>query len=221
MSIVPLPTWARLSTPSPSPRSPAEHNLDLGTTRRPVAPAVCRHGDVPLPLRAADAGHGLAAGHHGERLRDDGQGHLEGHDPLLGQALRHQLRAGRHHRHHAGVPVRHQLGLLLALRGRHLRRPAGHRRLDGLLPGEHLHRPVLLRLGPADKDPAPDGDHADGGGDQPQRAVDPDRQRLDAEPGGRRVQLPDHAHGDDGLLGGGVQPRRAGQVRAHRVGWAT
>ena len=49
-------------------------------------------------------------------------------------------------------------------------------------------------------------------------AVDPDRQRLDAEPGRRRVQLPDHAHGDDRLLGRGVQPRRAGQVRAHGVG---
>jgi cytochrome d ubiquinol oxidase subunit I len=53
---------------------------------------------------------------------------------------------------------------------------------------------------------------------QPVGAVDPDRQRLDAEPGGRRVQLRHHAHGDDRLLGGGVQPGRAGQVRAHRVG---
>ncbi len=60
---------------------------------------------------------------------------------------------------------------------------------------------------------APDGD-----GHQPQRAVDFDCQRLDAEPGGRRVQLPDHAHGNGGLLGRGVQPRCAGQVRAHRVG---
>ena len=41
---------------------------------------------------------------------------------------------GVDHRHHAGIPVRHQLGLLLALRGRHLRRPAGHRGPDGLLP---------------------------------------------------------------------------------------
>jgi hypothetical protein len=28
----------------------------VGTTRRPVAAAVCRHGDVPLPVRAADLG---------------------------------------------------------------------------------------------------------------------------------------------------------------------
>jgi uncharacterized membrane protein len=48
----------------------------------------------------------------------------------------------------AGVPVRHQLGLLLALRRRHLRRAAGHRGADGLLPRIDLHRPVLLRLGP-------------------------------------------------------------------------
>lgn len=31
---------------------------------------------------------------------------------------------GRCDRHHHGIPVWHKLGLLLALRGRHLRRPA-------------------------------------------------------------------------------------------------
>jgi cytochrome d ubiquinol oxidase subunit I len=53
---------------------------------------------------------------------------------------------------------------------------------------------------------------------QPVGAVDPDRQRLDAEPGRRRVQLRHHAHGDDRFLGRGLQPGRTGQVRAHGVG---
>jgi hypothetical protein len=44
----------------------------------------------------------------------------QGHDEVLGKALRHQLRDGRHHRHHDGVPVRHELGVLLPLRRRHL-----------------------------------------------------------------------------------------------------
>ena len=41
-----------------------------------------------------------------------GKRDLPRHDEVLGQALRHQLRDGRHHRHHDGVPVRHQLGVL-------------------------------------------------------------------------------------------------------------
>ena len=49
-----------------------------------------------------------------------------------GKAVRHQFRAGRGHRHHHGVPVRHQLGLLLALRRRYFRYAAGHRGFDGL-----------------------------------------------------------------------------------------
>ena len=52
---------------------------------------------------------------------------------VLGQAVRHQFRHGRRHRHHHGIPVRHQLGLLLALCRRHFRRAAGDRRADGVL----------------------------------------------------------------------------------------
>ncbi len=44
---------------------------------------------------------------------------------------------------------------------------------------------------------APDRHLPGGAGLEPLGAVDPGRQRLDAEPGGRRVQLPDHAHGAD------------------------
>jgi cytochrome d ubiquinol oxidase subunit I len=49
-------------------------------------------------------------------------------------------------------------------------------------------------------------DLADGDRHQPVGAVDPDRQRLDAEPGRRRVQLRHHAHGNDRLLGGVFNP---------------
>ena len=42
--------------------------------------------------------------------RDD----LAADDEILGRAVRHQLRDGRRDRHHDGVPVRHELGLLLA-----------------------------------------------------------------------------------------------------------
>ena len=53
---------------------------------------------------------------------------------------------------------------------------------------------------------------------QPVGGVDPDRQRLDAEPGRLGIQLRHHAHGNDVVLGPGVQPGGAGQVRAHRLG---
>ena len=53
---------------------------------------------------------------------------------------------------------------------------------------------------------------------EPVGAVDPDRQRLDAEPGRRAVQLPDHAHGAVLVLQRAVQSGRAGEVRAHGRG---
>jgi cytochrome d ubiquinol oxidase subunit I len=69
---------------------------------------------------------------------------------------------------------------------------------------------------------APAGDRADGRGLQPVGPVDPDRQRLDAEPGGRRVQLHHHAHGADRLLGGDVQPHaQAKFVHTVSAGYVT
>ena len=53
---------------------------------------------------------------------------------ILGRSVRHQFRHGRRHRHHHGIPVRHELGLLLALCRRRVRRAAGDRRTDGVLP---------------------------------------------------------------------------------------
>ena len=50
------------------------------------------------------------------------------------------------------IPVRYQLGLLQPLRRRHLRRAAGHRGVDGVLPRVHLHRPCLLYTSPSPRD---------------------------------------------------------------------
>ena len=112
-----------------------------------------------------------------------GRPDLQGHGQVLGQAVRHQLCAGRDHRHHHGIPVRHQLGVLLALCRRHFRRAAGHRRPDGILPGVHLYRPVFLWLGQTQQMEALHGDGVHGGGFQPVRVVDSDCQWLDAKPG--------------------------------------
>ena len=57
-----------------------------------------------------------------------------------------------------------------------------------------------------------------GAGLQPVGAVDTDRQRLDAEPGRRRIQLRNDADGADQHRRGDFQPGRAGQVRAHGGG---
>ena len=65
----------------------------------------------------------------------------------------------------------------------------------------------------------PPGRHLAGGArHQLLGAVDPDRQWLDAEPGGRGLQPADHAHGSHRLHRGALQPGGAGQVRAHGVG---
>src|SRR4051794_5191096 len=77
---------------------------------------------------------------------------------LLGQDLRRQLRGGGGHRHPARVPVRHQLGEVLELRGRRHRADAGDGgclrllrrvRLPGHLPGRPPpgQRPRALDLG--------------------------------------------------------------------------
>ena len=136
-------------------------------------------------------------------------------DPVLGPALRHQLRHGHRHRHYHGVPVRHQLGVLLALRRRRFRRAAGDRGDDGLLPRGDLRRPVLFRLGPAQPGGASGGDLAGRPRREPVRPVDPGGQRVDAEPGGRPLQPRHHADGDHLVLRRVLQSRRPGEVRAH------
>ena len=182
---------------------------------RVVAPAVCLDRPLSLPVRAADARLGLHAGDHGERLCDDQPADLADHHALLGDPVRHQLRARRRHRPDHGVRVRHQLVLLLALCRRRLRRAAGHRGPDGLLPRSHLRRRHVLRLGKVVQAHAPAHHRHGGAGLQPVGPVDPDRQRLDAESGGVGLQPPDHAHGSGRLRRGAAQSGGPGQVRAH------
>jgi hypothetical protein len=62
-------------------------------------------------------------------------------------------------------------------------------------------------LGATLQTPASDRHLPDGAGVQPLGALDPGRQRLDAEPGRCRVQLRDHAHGDDQFHGGRASTR--------------
>ena len=81
-----------------------------------------------------------------------GRADLSRHDALLGPPVRDQFRDGSDHRPDARIPVRHQLGLLLALRRRCLRRAARHRGPDGFHPGVDVRRPVLLRLAAARQD---------------------------------------------------------------------
>ena len=65
---------------------------------------------------------------------------------------------------------------------------------------------------------APAGDVPRRAGLEPVGAVDPGRQRLDAEPGRRRVQLRNDADGAVQHGGGVLQSGRAGEVRAHGGG---
>ena len=85
----------------------------------------------------------------------DGRRGLEAPHEVLGQALPHQLRDGRRHRHRPGVPVRHELVRVLALRGRRLRRAARDRGAPRLLPRVDLPRALDLRLGQAAEEGAP------------------------------------------------------------------
>ena len=70
-------------------------------------------------------------------------------DALLGQAAADLVRPRRGDGDRPGVPVRDELVELLALRGRHLRRPAGDGGPGRLLRGVDLPRAVDLRLGQA------------------------------------------------------------------------
>ena len=120
---------------------------------------------------------------------------------FLGEIVRHQFRHGGRHRHHHGISVRHQLGLLLALCRRHIRRAAGDRRPYGLLPGSDLRRLVFLRLGPVVEARPSDGDVAGGDRLEPLGSMDTRRQRMDAESGWRSLQPGHHEDGADLVLG--------------------
>ena len=70
---------------------------------------------------------------------------------VLGAHLRHQFLGRRRHRHSDGVPVRHELGALLGLRGRRHRPHSCARGHVRLLRGVGISRAISLRreaLGP-------------------------------------------------------------------------
>ena len=77
---------------------------------------------VPLTIGLAFSVAGLQTAWH--RTGDE---RVPAADPVLRRAVPDQLRAGRGHRHRAGVPVRHELERVQPVRGRHLRRAAGDR----------------------------------------------------------------------------------------------
>ena len=116
--------------------------------------AVRHHHRLSLPLRAD---HHRPVGDRRrlpQRLGAHPQAGVPPAHQVAGQAVHHQLRPRSRHRHRPGVPVRDELVGLLAVRRRHLRRPAGVRGAAGVLPRVDLPRPVDLRLGPDPREAA-------------------------------------------------------------------
>ena len=103
---------------------------------------------VPLPVPAAEHRAGAAAGDHRRAVAQDPQPALSPDGAVLDQGLRAHLRHRRGHGHRDGVRVRHQLGHLLALRGRRVRQRAGGGGHLRVLPGIGLPRGAAVRLGP-------------------------------------------------------------------------
>ena len=85
---------------------------------------------------------------HGGDVPQDPRPPLRGDGEVLDEDLRGQLRHGRGDRHRDGVPVRHQLGDLLALRRRRLRLGPGGRGDLRVLPRVGLPGGAGVRLGP-------------------------------------------------------------------------
>ena len=150
--------------------------------------AIRDHDGLPLLLRPYHDRAVDARGSDADGVVQDPQRPLSSPDQVLRQALPHQLRPRRRHRNRAGVPVRYELVGVLAIRRRHLRRPAGPRGPPRLLHGVDLHRPVDLRVGQASQG-SPPGLHLP---DRPWhhgfRGVHPRGQLVDAEPRGGHVQ---------------------------------
>ena len=140
---------------------------------------------------------------------------LAAHHQILDAPVRHQLRHRRGDGHHPRIRVRHQLVELLLFRGRHLRRPAGHRGHPGLLPREHVRGRHVLRLEQGIEGISPHGHMAHGLRGQPLGMVDPCGQRLDAASRGLHVQPRDRAQRDELVRRGGPLARGREQVPAH------
>ena len=165
---------------------------------------------VPLTIGLS----ALVAGYETAWVRT-GNARVPAADEVLRQALPDQLRHRRGHRHRAGVPVRHELERLLAVRRRRLRRPAGDRGAARVLPRVDVPRPVDLRLGPA----APRAAlrlHLDRAHRHAAVGVlHPGRQLVDAAPGRLHVQPRHRPRRADRLRRGADQQGAAGDVPAH------
>ena len=156
---------------------------------RPLA--VRDHDGLPLLLRAPHHRPRLGRGRPADGLVRDRRRRLEAPHEVLGEALPHQLRDGRRHRHRPGVPVRDELVRVLALRRRRLRRAPRDRGARRVLPRVDVPRPVDLRLGPPLEEGPPRLDLARRDRRERLRAVDPHRELVHAAAGGlRRSQRP-------------------------------
>ena len=176
-----------------------------------VCSSPSRH--LPLPVSPAHNGAGAADRGAENARHPHRQRALQPVGALLGQDFRHQLRPRRGDRHPHGIPIRHQLGALLALRRRRDRPNAGHGRRIRLLFGIRVSRFVPLRreaaeqVGTLDCRPAGSARLVDLG------ILHHRHRRLDAAPGGlfhraeRQRTAPE-------LLGPGAEPVGVVAVRA-------
>ncbi len=163
---------------------------------------------VPLTIGLA-----IAVAYFQTRWYKTGDEKLAARDPLLGQADARLVRDGRRHRDRPGVPVRHELVRLLALRRRHLRRAARDGGPRRVLRRVDLPRPLDLRLGPAAEEDPPGDDLARRRLDRAVGLLHPRRELVDAAPGrlrdGRRQGRADLD------LGRAHQQHRALRLRPH------
>ena len=136
---------------------------------------------VPFHLRPVIHRPGPDLGHLRHQVPSKPQRGRRQCHALLGAHLHRHLRHRRGHGHHHGVLIRHELGRLLALRGRHLRRAACRRGPVRVLPGigvpgraavraQQGVQPVLHRVRVAGV-----------GRFVLERAVDPHRELVDAD----------------------------------------
>nr|AAP55497.1 hypothetical protein [Leifsonia xyli subsp. xyli] len=182
-----------------------------------LAVAVRSHHHLPFPVRAAHHRPRDGRRRVPDRLVSHGQSPLPAIDPLLREALPHQLRDGSGDRHRAGVPVRDELVRLLALRRRHLRRPARPGGSARFLPRSDLHRPLDLRLGQTAEGSAPRHGLGDRRRHHPLRLFHHRGQRLHAESGRLPPQRVPWPGGADGHRRGADQQSRPRGLPAHHL----
>ena len=118
----------------------------LGSTAVDLARTQFALTSLPLPLRAADARPRSPRRRHADALAPLRRRGVAATDEVLRDADADQLRDRRRHRPRPGVPVRHELGGLLQVRGRRVRGAARDRGACGLHAGGDLPRAVDLRL---------------------------------------------------------------------------